>query len=227
MRLIALTGGIACGKTTAGTYLSTKHHCTLIDSDQLSHEVQLPHRAGWREVVAHFGRSILNPDETIDRKKLGALVFNNPAELKALNRIVHPRVIRQLVINVIKAWLSRKEVVVLDIPLFFEGHLPKRYFHDVVVVAVDHGVQIERLISRSHVSLEDAEKRIAAQMPIEQKCRLGTVVVRNDGKQEEIERQLDDLVRKWKRGAMLTFLPDPLLIVIVAVAIVVLIVLCR
>jgi dephospho-CoA kinase len=220
MRLIVVTGGIACGKTTAGAYFSSAHDFLLIDSDTIAHDLQRPHTRVWRAIVAHFGRSILNPDDTIDRKKLGGIVFKVPDELRTLNQIVHPAVLRQLFVRALKAWLLRRPVVVIDIPLFFEGRIPRFWFHDIAVVAVDRRIQIERLISRNRIPEADAERRLAAQMPIEEKCRLATVVIRNDGTREELERNLDRLAAKWRRGAGWTYAPDPL-IVAVLIAIVV------
>jgi dephospho-CoA kinase len=227
MRLIVLTGGIACGKTTTSNYLSSKHECVIIDADEIAHDVQQPGRPAWQAVVSHFGRTILNPDDTIDRKKLGALVFKDPTELRVLNQIVHPRVIRELFSKSVKAWLSRKSVVILDIPLFFEGNLPRVYFHDIVVVVIEREAQVERIMNRNHISREDAERRIAAQMPIERKSKLGTIVVRNDGTREELEKTLDGLVLNWQNGSWLTYLPDPLLIVAVLVIVILTILIVR
>jgi dephospho-CoA kinase len=144
-----------------------------------------------------------------------------------LNQIVHPRVIRELILRVLKAWILRHEVVVLDIPLFFEGNLPTKYFHDIVVVAVDRDVQVERIMNRNHIPREDAERRVAAQMPIERKCKMGTVVLRNDGTQQELEKILDGLVMKWRTGCRFTSLPDPLFVLAIVMMGIVLILIAR
>jgi dephospho-CoA kinase len=224
MRLIALTGGIACGKSTVAKYLHDKYKFRVIDSDALAFKLQLPHTPVWERIVAHFGRSILNADDTLNRKQLGALVFNDHAQRRVLNHIVHPAVLRQLLLSVVKSWLTRDQVVVLEIPLFFEVRIPAKYFHDIVCVAVTKEEQIRRLIDRNQLTREAAENRIAAQMPMEEKCRRSSVVIWNNGDEKELRDKLDALVVRWNRRTCFTYLPNPLHVAACAIILVVLIV---
>jgi dephospho-CoA kinase len=222
MRLVALTGGVACGKSTVAKYLYDKYHFHVIDSDALAFKLQLPHTPVWNQIVAHFGRSILNPDDTLNRKQLGALVFKDHAQRRVLNHIVHPAVLRQLLLSVVKFWLTREQVVVLEIPLFFEVRIPAKYFHDIVCVAVTKEEQIRRLVDRNQLTPEAAENRIAAQMPTEEKCKRSSVVIWNNGDEKELRSKLDDLVVRWNKRTCFTYLPDPLLIAVSIILLVVL-----
>ena len=181
---VGLTGGIACGKSTvAQMFVLLGAH--LIDFDKLAHEVQEPGKPAWKEIVRYFGKDVLNQDETIDRNKLGNIVFNDQEKLKTLNNIVHPCVFQE--------WHNRLEkikaehfhaVVLSDVPLLFEGNM-QDLFDLTILVLITPEEQTCRLIERNNLSKDEAELRIKNQMPIGEKIRLADIVIENKGTTEE------------------------------------------
>lgn len=221
MRLVALTGGISCGKTTVSDYLREKYGIMIVDADKISYEVQKPGTPVFKKIVATFGQQIVQEDGTLDRKKLGEVVFNNEAERRKLNRIVHPEVMKQIMLNIFKGWITRKSIVIADIPLFFEIRTPTKYFSDIITVTVDENVQLSRLIQRNKLTEEEARSRIKAQMPLEKKCEMSTTVLKNNGSVDELYHEIDNMVAKWQHEAPKTYFPDPLKILMGIASIVV------
>ena len=184
---VGLTGGIACGKTTVAEMLVAQG-AHLIDFDALAHEVEAPDRPAWRGIVSAFGEGVLNADRTIDRLKLGAIVFQDKAKLQTLNEIVHPAVF--------DAWRQRMDaivrddpraVILSDVPLLFEvGMAP--LFDLVALVYISPAEQADRLMKRNGFTAEEARARLAAQMSIDEKVRLADVVIDNQGTVEETRR---------------------------------------
>ena len=119
MRLVVLTGGIATGKTTVGNILK-ENHIPILDSDKIAHEVELPTGAAYPKIVEHFGKKILSPDGTINRKALGAIVFTQEKERRILNGIVHPLVIKTLFLRGIKLWFSGEPIIILIFHYFLK-----------------------------------------------------------------------------------------------------------
>jgi dephospho-CoA kinase len=189
---IGLTGGIATGKSTVAGMLAAKgaYH---IDFDLLAHELQLPETNVWHEIVASFGASILNPDKTINRDILGNIVFADPAKLDQLNNIVHPQVFA--------AWQDKaaaisaadpQAVIIADIPLLIESGL-QDLFDIVMLVYIPPREQMNRLMKRNGYSHDEAEKRIASQMAIDEKIKYAHIVLRNDGTLAETKEKVDIL----------------------------------
>lgn len=185
-----LTGGIASGKSTVGRMLRGKG-AFLIDFDKLTHFVEEPDRPAWEAIVASFGSDILNDDRTIDRKKLGAIVFQDKEKLAMLNDMVHPAVFAEWKRNV--AEIERiypRAIVISDIPLLFEVGLQKM-LDVVIVVYISPGDQIQRLIRRNGCSREEAHVRLASQMPIDSKISLADFVIDNSGSLEATGNTVD------------------------------------
>jgi len=164
-----------------------------IDFDLLAHELQEPETSVWHEIVACFGAAILNSDKTINRGALGNIVFSDPAKLDRLNNIMHPPIFR--------AWrnkvnhISRADphaIIISDIPLLIEDGL-QDIFDIVVLVYIPPAEQMIRLIKRNGYTRDYAEKRIASQMPIDDKIEYAQIVFRNDGTLEETEEKIDAL----------------------------------
>ena len=199
---VGLTGGIACGKSTVSRMLAEKG-AVLIDFDEMAHAVEDSGGPVWREIIRHFGREMLRADGTIDRRKLGAAVFSDPEKLKLLNRLVHPAVF--------EAWQRRMEeirktrpnaIVVSDIPLLIEEGL-KPMVDVVLLVYLPPQEQIRRLMSRNGYGREEAERRIASQMPIEDKLPCADLVIRNDGSLENTRRAVDEVWEELKEREQL------------------------
>jgi dephospho-CoA kinase len=189
---VGLTGGISTGKTTIARLLVEKG-AYLIDFDALAHDVQLPETDVWREIVETFGRDILATDNTIDRNKLGAIVFSDPAKLQRLNEIVHPAVFREWRKRLKQIELDRPDAIVLsDIPLLIEIGAQDRV-DMVLLVYISGDEQMERLIQRNGYSREYAEKRISSQMPIEKKVQYARIVVNNQGSLDQAKVRVEDV----------------------------------
>jgi len=186
---VGLTGGIASGKSAVSRQLA-ELGCRVVDADLLAREVVAPGKPAWRAIVAEFGREVLGPAGQLDRKRLGALVFADPACRKVLEAITHPAIMarRQAILD---AWAAEgfDGVVVLDIPLLIEvgaaAHVDR-----VVLVYAERDLQLERLMGRDGFDRAEAERRIASQMSLAEKVRHAHFVVDNSGAPEETAAQV-------------------------------------
>jgi len=189
---VGLTGGIATGKSTVARILVEKG-ARLIDFDELSHAVEEPDGSVWKEVVRHFGDEILHADRTIDRRRLGDIVFANRDKLDLLNCLVHPAVFKEWHRRIEEIRKAQPDAIVLsDIPLLIEAGM-KPMVDLVLLVYIPPEKQIARLMARNGYSREDAEKRIASQMPIGQKLPFADIVIRNDGSPETTRKSLNEI----------------------------------
>lgn len=184
MKIIGLTGGIASGKSTVSRILKDLG-AVIIDADETAHSVIEPNKPAWRDIVQNFGEGILNPDMTINRDKLGEIVFQNPEQLDRLNHITHPRIMESLKDNFQRIKTnSPNAIVVLEVPLLYETFMD-RMCDKVWVVWVDRETQIKRLIGRNNYSEEEAIRRIDSQIPLDEKARRADLVIDNRGTVEE------------------------------------------
>ncbi|MEQ8174905.1 MAG: dephospho-CoA kinase [Syntrophomonadaceae bacterium] len=184
MKTIGLTGGIASGKSTVAKALGVLG-ALVINADTMAHEIMLPETPAWVDVVKHFGEQVLNEDRTINRTVLGQIVFNQPEQLKLLNQIVHPRIVERFQNDLDEIRNDKPEaIVVMEVALLYESHMD-RLCDEVWVVWVDRETQICRLMAREGISREDALKRIAAQMPLDEKARRADRVLDNSHSIEE------------------------------------------
>jgi len=199
MLRIGLTGGIASGKSTVAALLRDRD-CPVLDADALAHELLEPGQDVYQEVVRQFGDGILSPDGTVDRQKLGAIVFADAGKRARLNQIMHPR-IQQIAARWFDA-LDRPggpDFAFEDAALILEAGA-KGNFDRVVVCWCRPEQQIERLLARG-LSREEAERRIGSQMPIEEKRRLADDVIDCSVSIEDTERHLDRFLSRWKQVA--------------------------
>lgn len=196
MKLIGLTGGIASGKTTVAKILQ-RLGAAVVDADALSREVVEPERPAWKEIIKAFGEEILQADRALDRQKLRATIFNNPAARKTLESIIHPRVRALAEERIGRHAAAGYEIVVYEVPLLFEGNLHE-WLRPVVLVACDVQIQKQRLQYRDRLNTEEAQRHIDAQMSLEEKRRLADYVIENDGDLEDLERQVQAVLKKIK-----------------------------
>ncbi|EFN59160.1 hypothetical protein CHLNCDRAFT_138020 [Chlorella variabilis] len=187
MKLVGLTGGIACGKSTVSKLL-VQAGIPVLDADRIAHSVTEKGRWGYRRVVAAFGPTILRSDGEIDREALAALVFHDAQQRRRLNAATHPAVGAELARLALLAWLRCRPVLVVDMPLLFETGFA-RLTSPNVLVACSPAIQLQRLRERDGLAQAAAQARIAAQMPVEAKRRLAGVVLENDGTQQELRAQ--------------------------------------
>lgn len=176
MIVAGLTGGLASGKSTVAR-LFQDCGAVLLDADVLARHVVEPGKPAWREIAREYGPGVLRSDRTLDRPALARIVFRNPAKLRTLNAIVHPRVARE------QARLTREiahkiphAVIIYDAALLIEAGAHKR-MDRIIVVAADQATQIARLRSRDGLSRSEALRRIRSQMPLAQKRRCADYVL--------------------------------------------------
>lgn len=183
-----LTGGMASGKSTVAR-LFRELGAEIIDADRLGHELIQPSLPAYREIVERFGPGILAPNSEIDRKKLGATVFADPAKLQELNLILHPRIIARAEELARDCYAHDPDaIVIVDAALIFEAGIASR-FRRIVVAWCRPEQQIERLVAKTGLSREDAEQRLAAQMPAEEKRRRADYLIDCSGSKENARLQ--------------------------------------
>jgi dephospho-CoA kinase len=190
-RVIGLTGGIGSGKSTVSQYLADLG-AVIIDADKLGHEVYRPNTDTWRELVKTFGNRILAADNTIDRKKLGIIVFSNPAELKRLNAIVHPRMFSKAKQQIEDCCRKEAKIVILDAPILFETNWTPLVDEVWVVVANEANV-IKRAVARTGLPEEQIRSRIRSQMSDGEHIKRAQAVIRNDGTAEDLRKKVAEL----------------------------------
>ena len=192
VRRIALTGGIATGKSYVRARLEALGVPT-IDSDVLAREALAPGTPGLEAVVTRFGAHVLDERGALDRQELAAIVFADPDARRALEALVHPAVRRATEQWFASPDVSRHRFAVADIPLLYEVGRD-RDFAAVVVVACAPETQLRRVMERDGLSESDARQRVAAQLPIEDKVQRSDYVIRTDGTFADTDRQVNDLL---------------------------------
>ena len=200
MLVVGLTGNIASGKSTVAEFLR-KSGAVIIDADLIAHQVVAPGQPACEEISTLFGEGILRPDGTIDRERLGRLVFEDPGLRRQLEAIVHPRVSEEIERQMAEVALNRPDaVVIMDIPLLFETGRTEG-LAEIIVVYTPETTQLERLMRRNGLKPEDARARMASQMPLDEKVARATMVIDNGGTLAETERQTLDVYRELERKA--------------------------
>ncbi|HEY7476793.1 MAG TPA: dephospho-CoA kinase [Actinomycetota bacterium] len=192
MILVGLTGGLGSGKSTVAGMLEERG-AVILDADAFARLAVEAGTEGYRRVVTRFGDGIVGPDGELDRPKLAAIVFHDPAALGDLEAIVHPEV-RRLIADGIAANLETDRVVVLVNPLLIEMGT-HRDCDVVVVVSAAPETQVARSVARG-MDEEDARARIAAQLPLDERARHADVLLDNEGSIDELRAQVDLL---WPR----------------------------
>jgi dephospho-CoA kinase len=188
MLRVGLTGGLGSGKSFVGKALADLG-CLLIQADELGHAVIEPGAEAYDQVVAEFGREILNPDGTIDRRRLGAEVFGQPERLERLNALVHPPV-RARTLKLIEAFAAREPngIAVSEAAILIETGSYRNYARLVVAVCREEQ-QIERAMGRDHLTREEVLDRMRRQMPLEEKVKYADYVVDTSGTKERTLEQ--------------------------------------
>ncbi|MGW8553064.1 dephospho-CoA kinase [Streptomyces tubercidicus] len=189
---VGLTGGIGAGKSEVSRLLAS-YGAVIVDADKIAREVVEPGTPGLAAVVEEFGDGILAPDGTLDRPKLGGIVFSDPGKLKALNAIVHPLVGARSA--ELEASAGPDAVVVHDVPLLTENGLAPLYDLVVVVDAAPQ-TQLDRLVRLRGMAEDEAKSRMAAQASREQRLAVADLVIDNDGPLEALEPQVRAV---WER----------------------------
>lgn len=189
---VGLTGGIATGKTSVAEMFQKKG-AYVIDFDVLTHKVQEPRRPVWQAILDFFGREILNDDETINRGKLGNIVFQDKIKLAKLNEIVHPFLFKEWrhYISEIQK-INPDAIVISDMPLLIEAGV-RKFVDLIVLVYASPSLQVERMIMRNGFNREESLRRIASQLPIDDKIPYADIVIDNSSSLESARQKVDEI----------------------------------
>jgi dephospho-CoA kinase len=197
---VGLTGGIGSGKSTVARMFQDEG-AQVIDFDYLARLVVEPDKPAWRDIVDYFGRDILSSDRTLNRPALARIVFSDGTSRKVLEDFTHPRIFeeRDTIIEAIKR-RHPCAIVMMDVPLLFELGL-RGMFDKVILAYVPRAVQIERVVKRSGLAREDVEKRLNAQIPIEDKRSLSDYVIDNEGSLHHTRDQVTKVTHELRELA--------------------------
>ncbi|MFE2886711.1 dephospho-CoA kinase [Streptomyces graminifolii] len=197
MLKVGLTGGIGAGKSEVSRLL-VSHGGVLVDADRIAREVVAPGTPGLAAVVEAFGEDVLAPDGSLDRPKLGSIVFADPEKLAVLNEIVHPLVGRRS--RELETAAAEDSVVIHDVPLLAENSLAALY-DLVIVVDASPETQLDRLVRLRGMTEDDARARMAAQATREKRLAIADIVIDNDVPLEALERRVQDVWAELVRRA--------------------------
>ena len=184
-KVIGLTGGIATGKSTVSELL-TAFGFKVVDADIAARKAVAKGTKGLEQVRAAFGDSAITEEGEMDRKYVGEIVFNHPEKRLELNDIVHP-IVREIMEEEKQSYLNQGYDVIMDIPLLFENEL-QNTVDEVWLVYTSESIQIERLMERNQLSLEDAKARVYSQISIDKKSRMADHVIDNLGDKLELKQ---------------------------------------
>ena len=196
--VFGITGGSGTGKSTVCRILAD-HGVTILDADEIGHQLMEPGGAAYQPVVDTFGTDYIKRDGRIDRRRLGELVFGDDKALKALNVLVHPAIHKKLLEEIEK----REGLIGIDAALLIEANLLS-LTQELWLVTADLNVRIERIVLRDGVTRELARQRLACQLADEEKKKYAKVVLENSGDLEtlkrEVLRQLAELEKRWEKS---------------------------
>ena len=194
MRVYGLTGGIASGKSTVAEILRSKN-IPVVDADVVAREIVAPNTSGLQKIVEHFGIEILCEDGTLNRQKLGNIVFQNPDERKKLESITHPRIFAGIAKKLGEYRSGGASLAFVEAALMVETG-SYRLYEGLVVVGCDHTQQLERLMIRNNFDQQEAQSRIEAQMPLSRKRSVADYYIDNSGTIEELQQKIASLLDK-------------------------------
>lgn len=193
--IIGLTGSIASGKSTVAKMIQS-YSLPIVDADQVARQVVEPGSPTLKKIADVFGQEIIAEDGTMDRAKVGSIIFHDEAMRQKLNAIIHPA-IREEMLRQRDEFMSYGEKnIFMDIPLLFESKL-EHFVEKIIVVSVTEEVQLERLMARNDLSEEEARARIATQIPVREKENLAHAVIHNNGSLEDTAIQLQNILDEW------------------------------
>lgn len=192
--IVGLTGGIATGKSLVSAEFK-RLGAIVIDADVIAREVVEPGKPAYDEIIEAFGEKVLNPDNTLNRKALGDIVFCDKEALGKLNRITHPRIRRRIREEIAKA--GGEELIVVDIALLIEMGF-KDEVDSIIVVYADEERQIERMLERNGLTREEAVLRLSCQIPVKEKLGYADYVIENNGDIESAAERAREVFRALK-----------------------------
>jgi len=189
MKIVGLTGGIGSGKSTVAGMLVARG-ARLIDADELARVVVAPGRPAHEDIVREFGEGVLNPDRTLARERLAAVVFQDESKRQRLNLITHPRIGEEM-LRLLKGYQEDgASVVIIDAALLFESPATS-WIKPAIVVVCRTEVKVARVCARDGAGREEVLARIASQWSDEERVKLADFVIDNSGTREELEEQVE------------------------------------
>ncbi|EAE6700219.1 dephospho-CoA kinase [Listeria monocytogenes] len=197
-KTIGLTGSVATGKSTVSNMIQ-QAGIPLVDADIAARKVVEPGTEGLKEIVAYFGEEILLADGTLNRAKLGEIIFKDKEKREKLNEITHPRVKDYMLEARERFFRAGKELVFFDIPLLFESHL-ESLVDQIVVVWTTPETELKRLMERNNLTKEDALRRIESQMGIDEKARKADFVIDNNESLEKTQKQVYTFIERFVKN---------------------------
>ncbi|EDO1367486.1 dephospho-CoA kinase [Listeria monocytogenes] len=197
-KTIGLTGSVATGKSTVSNMIQ-QAGIPLVDADIAARKVVEPGTEGLKEIVAYFGEEVLLADGTLDRAKLGEIIFKDKEKREKLNEITHPRVKDYMLEARERFFRAGEELVFFDIPLLFESHL-ESLVDQIVVVWTTPETELKRLMERNNLTKEDALRRIESQMGINEKARKADFVIDNNESLEKTQKQVYTFIERFVKN---------------------------
>jgi dephospho-CoA kinase len=196
--IVGLTGGIASGKSTVSGMLE-KLGAVSIDFDLIARQVVQPGTPGLKAIVNYFGKHILTPDGTLDRKKLSKIVFQDSKKRKNLESFTHPTIYQEFFKQLNQIGQKYPDAIILaSIPLLIEMNMQHAFDH-LILVYVSEKTQVERLIQRDNISIKEANDILKAQVPLDQKIEYANFIINNENTFEETKIQVHEVWRKLKK----------------------------
>ncbi|MEG0293308.1 dephospho-CoA kinase [Enterococcus sp.] len=185
--VLGLTGGIATGKSTV-VDIFRSFGFPIVDGDQIAREIVEVGQPALTAIKREFGSSVILPDGQLNRKQLGEIIFNQPEKRHVLNQLLDP-FLRKTILDRIEAYKTKAKLVIVDLPLLFEGNYIDTV-DEIATVYVPESIQLKRLMARDSLSEQDAKKRISSQWPIEEKKAKSTIVFDNQQSITETKEQV-------------------------------------
>lgn len=200
MKIVGLTGGISSGKSTVSSYLK-QLKIPVIDADEVARKVVEPNSQGAKEIRKAFGSDVFEEDGTLNRQKLGELVFSKVENRQKLDELLQP-LIKIMILEEIEAYHQKWEnMIVLDLPLLFEKQYEK-LCEEIIVVYVPKELQLERLMKRNQYTKQEALSRIDSQLSIEEKRKRATVLFDNQGTIQQLYHQVEQWLVETKNDIL-------------------------
>jgi dephospho-CoA kinase len=195
MKIIGLTGNIASGKTEVAKIFK-ELGAKIIDADKIARDVVEPSEPAWQEIVDEFGSDILNSDQSINRKRLGEIIFNDDKKREKLNRITHPRIMIKIKETIDNYEKENVNLVIIEAALIVERGGLLNVIDELIVVSADAETQIERIMTRDGLQRNEALSRMESQMPIPEKAKHAAYIIDNSGSLGKTRRQVKEV---WKK----------------------------
>ena len=200
MKIVGLTGGISSGKSTVSSYLK-QLKIPVIDADEVARKVVEPNSQGAKEIKKAFGSDVFEEDGSLNRQKLGELVFSNVENRQKLDELLQP-LIKIMILEEIKEYRQKGEkMIVLDLPLLFEKQY-EELCEEIIVVYIPREVQLERLMRRNQYTKQEALSRIDSQLSIEEKRKRATVLFDNQGTIQQLYHQVEQWLVETKNDIL-------------------------